>query len=290
MKSFFSSAACVVLLSMLTISCEKENENLTPAHTAATVEEATIDAYFQDMDALAAVSVDAPSDDEYSGGRTSGTITIDDHRFNCDGVVVTIDPHASSTIEHPLGVIIVDFGTEGCSDLWGNIRKGKLFFYYDGWRHQSGSTVITMPDNYFVNGIELKGTRTSTNITASQGDPLKFNVILEGGEAVFPDNVAVTRESDITWSWIREANPALDKLIIHTNSTANGHTRSGLAYAVSLPEQLEYNRSCGIAVSGIKKYVLDGETEITVDYGDGDCDSKVNVSLNGVTREVTIGG
>jgi hypothetical protein len=134
----------------------------------------------------------------------------------------------------------------------------------------------------------LKGTRTSTNITAAPTDPPKFEVTLQGGQAIFPDNLVATRESDITWSWIRGASPALDQLIVHSNSTASGTTRSGRTYSVSLLEQLQYNRFCGIAVSGIKKYVIDGEKEVTIDYGDGDCDKTVDVTLNGTTHTVTV--
>jgi hypothetical protein len=285
-----SGISFVAICSIVALSgCGKEEDRLTVSDTKDVTEEAQIDFYYQDMDDLAAVAIDAPSDNEYSGGRTDGAITIEDQRFNCDGVVVTIEPGVNSTIEVPYGVLTVDFGTAGCTDLRGNVRKGKLIFTYNGWRYQSGSSVIMTTDNYFINGIKLEGTRTSTNITANENDPPKFNVVLTDGKATFPDNSVAERESDITWSWMRGASPALDKVIIHSNSSAGGITRAGHSYDVSLLEQLQYNRFCGIAVSGIKKYLIDGEKEITIDYGDGECDTTVTVTVNGITRVIVIG-
>jgi hypothetical protein len=290
MKTNFSSLSIAVFASVLVLAgCERDEERLTASDTKDLTEEAIIDSYYQDMDDLGAVAIDAPTDNEFSGGRTNGTITIQDERF-CEGAIVTIEPGANSTIEDPYGVLTVDFGTQGCTDVRGNIRKGKLIFTYDGWRFQSGSTVVLTTDNYSINGVTLEGTRTSTNITANESDPPKFHVVLTDGKATFSDNTFAERESDITWSWIRGASPALDQLIIHNNSTAGGVTRAGHSYSVSLIEQLVYKRFCGMAVSGIKKYVIDGEKEITINYGDGDCDSTVSVTVDGTTRTITIEG
>jgi hypothetical protein len=291
MKMTFSSGMSSILLgSMLVLAgCEKDDERLTASDTRDISEEAIVDAYYQDIDDLGNVAIDAPSDNQYSGGRTKTTITIEDERFSCDGVVVTIEPGVNSTIEEPYGVLTVDFGTAGCTDLRGNIRKGKLIFNYDGWRFQPGSSVILTTDNYSINGIKLEGTRTSTNISASENDAPKFHVVLTDGKATFTDGTIAERESDITWTWIRGASPAADQLVIHSNSTAGGITREGHSYTVSLLEDLQYNRFCGIAVSGLKKYIIDGDKEITIDYGDGDRDNSLTVTVNGVKREITIG-
>jgi hypothetical protein len=289
MKLTISSgiSVLVVMSALFFAGCEQKEEQLTAADATTISEETVVDYYFQDVDDLGSIAIATPNEAEYSGGRTSGTIVIDDDRFECDGVVVTITPSENSNTDNPQGVLTVDFGTAGCEDLRGNVRKGKLIINYTGWWFESGSTVTTTTENYSINGIKLQGTRTSTNITASVNDPLKFHVTLTGS-ATFEDGSIAERESDITWSWIRGANPALDKLIVHDNSTASGTTRNGRNYAVSLMEQLEYHRFCGIAVSGIKKYVIDGDKEISVDYGDGGCDRTITISLNGVTKTISI--
>src|SRR6187402_3765183 len=144
------------------VSSCKEEERLTLQDTQDITEEAVTDSYFQDMDDMAGVAVQAPTETQFSGGRVSTTITITDDRFKCNGVVVTIVPGPNSTAAAPNGVLTVDFGATGCSDLNGNIRTGKLIFTYSKKRFQPGSTVVTTTENYFINGVKLEGTRTLT--------------------------------------------------------------------------------------------------------------------------------
>ena len=43
------------------------------------------------------------------------------------------------------------------------------------------------------------------------------------------------------------------------------------------------------AVEGTKKYIIDGSKEIIIDYGNGDCDKSVVITVNGVTRNLSVG-
>lgn len=283
-----TSALALLFSVQAMVSCkEDEPEPLTIQDTADLMEESISEAYFQDVDDMAGVAIEAPTDMEYSGGRTSGTITIEDHRFRCEGIVVTVEPDPTSTVDHPKGVLTVDFGT-GCSDLKGNVRKGKLIFTYDGKRFMPGATVVLTPENYFINDVKLEGTRTHTNLNTSTEQAPRFNVVLAGGKATFADGLVATRESDITVQWNRAANPLEDNLQVESSSTASGSTRGGRTYSLMLLEDLIYKRHCGIAVSGVKKYTINGEKEITIDYGDGECDKTFTVTINGRTRTITL--
>ena len=287
MRKTRSSKISFLICSLtLLFGCQKDDEKVNASDVRSVSEEAVLDTYYQDIDDLGTLTIDATPETDYWGGRTA-TITVNDDRF-CDNVIITVTPDQSSTYEVPVGVILVDFGTTGCTDARGNVRKGKLIFSYEGWRFNSGSVVTLTTENYSINGVKLSGTRTSTNVTATQNDPPTFNVVLTNGEAIFADNSTAVRESDITWSWIRGANPSLDKLIVASSSTASGITREGHSYEVSLLEDLEYHRLCPIAVSGVKKYLVDGDKEITIDYGTGTCDKTVTLTVNGITRTMTV--
>ena len=271
----------------IVFSC-KEDERLTTQDSQDITEEAVTDSYFQDTDDMAGVAVESPSESEFSGGRGKGTITIDDNRFKCSSITVTLERGANSTPQNPAGVITVDFGTAGCEDLRGNVRKGKLIFTYNGRRFMPGSTVVITSVDYSINGVKLEGTRTLTNVSSSTAESPRFSVVLTNGKATFEDGSVATRASTITWQWVRATNPVDDKLIIEQSSTAEGTTRGGRAYEVSLLKALEYKRFCGIAVSGIKHYLIDGKKEITIDYGDGTCDRNMTITVNGVTHNLSV--
>jgi hypothetical protein len=286
----FKISSIFMLFAILVISSCNDTERFSASDSQDIAEEAVTDSYFQDVDDMGAVAIQTPSDPEFNGGRTKGTIEVNDNRFRCDGdpLLVTFDRGDGSTPDHPRGVITVDFGTTGCTDLRGNIRKGKVIFTFNGRRFVSGSTIITTFDNYSINNIKLEGTRTTTNETATSGGAPRFHVVLENGLAIFEDGREASRESDFTWQWIRAANPVDDRLIIEGGSSASGTTRNERDYTVDVLEELEYKRFCGIAVSGIKQYVIDGSKEINIDYGDGTCDRSVTVTVNGVTRNVNV--
>ena len=286
--SKLSSVAMIAGVLILS-SCKEDEEpqRITLQDTADLTDEAVTDAYFQDIDDMAGVAIESPSDTQYSGGRVSSSITIQDPRFNCDGISVTIVPDANSTQENPKGVLTVDFGSAGCTDLQNNVRKGKLIFTYNGKRFMPGSTVVTTTENYFINGVKLEGVRTLTNVQTSTTDAPRFNVVLSNGKATFPNALSATRESDITWQWNRAVDPADDNLEIADNSAASGTTRGGRHYEVDVVEALVYKRQCGIPVSGVKTYLIDGEKHISIDYGSGDCDRAFSITVNGVTREIT---
>jgi hypothetical protein len=290
MNNLVGKVTALTFISAATVltSCQ-ETDRLTLADTQDITEEAVTDSYFQDMDDMAGVAIAAPTEDEYSGGRAATTITIQDERFGCAGILVSIEPGPSSTLAQPQGVLTVDFSNTGCADLRGNVRTGKLIFTYNGWRFLPGSSVVTTADNYTINGIRLEGTRTLTNVSGSTSDAPRFNVKLENGKATFiADGTFAERESDITWKWVRAASPVDDYLEIDQSSTASGVTRGGRTYEVSLTKALKYKRFCGIPVEGIKRYVLDGSKEVVMDYGNGTCDKDIVVTVNGVNRTFNV--
>jgi hypothetical protein len=282
-----SSIFMIAAISFVT-SCNDE-DRINAQDSQDISEEAVTDSYFQDMDDMAAVAVESPNDTDYSGGRLQSTFQVTDTRFRCNGspLTLTLERAATSTFTNPSGVITVDFGT-GCTDVRGNVRTGKLIFTYNGRRFAENSTVIITGQNYTINGVKLEGTRTLKNLPGSTKEAPKVNAVLVNGKATFQDNSVATRQSDITWQWIRATNPADDKLIIDQQSTASGTTKAGRNYTVSLLEPLEYKRFCGIAVSGVKKYVINGEKEIVLDYGDGECDKDVTITVNGVVRNIRV--
>lgn len=113
-------------------------------------------------------------------------------------------------------------------------------------------------------------------------------MVLANGKATFSDQLIATRESNITWQWNRAVNSSEDNLEVEMTSTASGTTRQGRNYSVVLLKNLVYKRHCGMSVQGIKKYTIDGTKEITIDFGDGTCDKTMTVTVNGVTRIITL--
>jgi hypothetical protein len=280
---FLRSAAAASIVAMTAISSCKDEERFNAQDGQALSEEAIADAYYEDSDDLGATVVyetQNPSD----AGRIAGDIISEDDRLKTCATLSFTD--GSDQVS---GTITIDFGT-GCT--WkGNTREGKIILNYsNGPRGSTGFTVVTTFENYKINGIELKGTRTVVKEANAVQTNIQHHITLVGGQAIWPDNGGtISRESDFTRVWVRDlVDPRVE-----LDGSASGVTRAGKSYTMEITKTLVYRRECMIndgifmAVQGAKVF-NSGDKQISIDYGNGDCDRSVTISVNGVSRQVSV--
>jgi hypothetical protein len=274
-------------------ACTDNAFNLSSDESANVENEASTDSYYDDVDDMSVVVV--ASDDATLNGGKSGNggrkIAVTDNRFSCEGIVIEITPDPASTSDHPRGTITINFGT-GCTDPRGNVRSGIIVISYDGRRFLPGAVITTTFENYTINGIQLEGIRTVTNISGSVEDKPRFHIELTGGKATWPDATSATREVNLTREWTRTNNPLQDSWSV--TGTAAGSNRASRVYSMEITDPLVYKRECALSkifipVSGTKVLTA-GDKQITIDYGDGVCDRKVTVTVNGKSKETLING
>ena len=260
--------------------------------TACTNNESAADFSLEDSDDASADAIDESSNDDAEDiGMTAvisqtsegGKIAESDVRFECATVTRSGDKAA--------GVIRIDFGA-GCKDKRGRTRKGVIVISYTGaWKEAGSSSTMTF-ENYFVNDIQLSGTRSVVNITTDT-TRLKFKVDVEDGTATWPDGRVATRRLHHIREHERNGSNILMRLIIY--GTATGTNRNGRGYSIEILEPLVYDRKCAsegvfIPVKG-KKLIKHGNRQLTVDYGDGTCDNVVTlININGRMKDIRVGG
>lgn len=273
-----------------TLSCEQE-DSTSFVEASNAVEESMMDAYFEDADDLAGILLLSSDQAEGSSARVSAQLEIADTRF-CDGVTVSVTMDEESELILPIGVLVVDFGN-GCTDEFGNTRKGKISISFKGRRFRPESVVTITFQDYEVNGIVLRGTRTLTNVTGSTVETPLFKIQVTNGSISWPDGTMATRKHCYERRWNRNVvlDPADDELIVtactEASEAASGMSRRGVDYQVIIDEPLVYQRGCPIAVSGIKRFieVATGKQTI-IDYGDGECDTTFTITVNGTIHTI----
>ncbi|MEM9857623.1 MAG: hypothetical protein AAF843_09710 [Bacteroidota bacterium] len=248
--------------------------------TETALNDTEIDAVYEDVDDMVNMSLE--STENVLGGKIADEEPIDD-RF-CQGVI-SFDGDKTS------GTITIDFGEEGCLDPNKNLRKGKIIISYNGARFLPGSTVVTTLENYSINDIAIEGTRTLENISSSTIDFPTFHITLEGGKVTWPDETFATREADRVRVWRRENNPRLDAHLV--TGEASGMTRRGVAYEMEILDTLIYRKACvpsrraRIPVQGVKQ-IETRDKLVTINYGEGECNRKFEVVVEGKTEDVTV--
>ena len=186
--------------------------------------------------------------------------------------------------------ITVDFG-EGCEGADGRVRRGTILISYNRRLHIPGASRSIEFIGFSVDSVEIEGKKTLTNTTENAEGYLSYQSTLEGGKITWPDGSYATREVNRTRTWIRGNNPAQDEFQI--TGSVEGVTRKGNTYSVSIDEPLIYKRICRrsgifLAVSGIKSISNSARGDLEVNYGEGDCDSSVTLTIGEESKEVDI--
>jgi hypothetical protein len=270
----FTTLVAIALLGFVS-SC-KDEETVNVQDIADASSESLTDSYYQDADDVALYSLEFKNT---APGRTES----DDYRIACAGITIT--PTEGST--QTSGTLVIDFGTN-CIDAKGNVRKGKINLAYEGSVGSVGFSVAETFTDYYINGIKLEGTRTITRVEASNQDNKKHHIVLTDGKATWPDATFATRSADL----YRELDVTAGTITI--TGSASGSGRKGKTYAMEIAEDVIHKMSCiadGIymAVDGKKVFTINGTKQITIEYGDGTCDKVVTITINGLTKDVTIG-
>ena len=286
------SFLAVMALFALMVSCHQNANDLNSNISSNVQSEATTDSYHGEVQDMSSMAMNSTS--ETLSGRSSessrevtGLGNIDD-RFKCAVVTHIKDP--SSTPAKPIGTITIDFGT-GCKDNHGKTRSGMIIINYSGKRFMPGSLITTTFKDYYRNGVKIEGTHSFANITPTLLDYPKFQIIIAGGKLTFPDGRIATREQNMTREWQRGANPLQDKWVV--DGKASGSNKNGKSFTMEITKSLIYSMACRfsnkvfIPVEGIKHLVCESK-DIIIDYGDGTCDNKVTITVNGNKTETTI--
>ena len=307
MKLIFSPArlAALVIISLLVFgSCKKEFSQDTAqeefASQASSEAEAESDDIFNEVfDNVMGVNVDVAFGGTGVFGRmnpgTSGTgETV---RVNaCPDVTITL-LNAPDLFPKK---IVMDFGT-GCVGRDGRTRSGKIIVVYTNRLTHPGAKATTIFDNYTVDSIKIQGTHIITNLSepfTTNCGTHKWKVVVERAKLTKPNGNYVEWNSTRTIAqdtgMCTIFNPLDD--IYKIEGSANGKVKRGdllIAWNSEITTPLVKRFDCRWIVKGvIRNMRLNLTTNspwvATINYGPGTCDNKAEVTINGVSHNITL--
>lgn len=291
MKKIWSYSLLVAGVSFLVFSCQKEQSqaedpttqietNASKISTEADAEaEAIFDGVFDD-----AMGVNA----EVGLGGTGifGRLTA------CPTVTVT---HPNAPAPFPVRVVL-DFGT-GCVAGDGHFRKGKIVHVYTNRLISPGAVVETAFDGFYFDSIKVEGSHRIQNTTTLTSGP-QYKINVNNGKLTKPNGNYTAWNSEKIRTQIEGVTtpmlPADDAFKL--TGAARGSTRrdtSLVAWNATILEPLIRRNNCRWTVKGTVKIVREntntGERWAgVINYGNGDCDNRATITINGVTYNITL--
>ena len=294
------------------LSCKKENSgtnNLTPNQEQEAVSNSS------EADAEAEIIFDGIFDNvmgvnnevgmegtgifgqktEFGSGETSRTDSIGPS-FRCFTVTISI---VSPPNKFPLK-IVTDFGTVGCKGKDGHIRRGKIITTYTNRLIYPQASATTTFENFSIDEIKIVGVHKITNTSTS--NVRSFNVRVESARIDKPNNNYTEWNSTKNITQIEGlGTPELPfDDIFKMEGYANGKVKHGnniILYRSEIIEPLFKKFNCRWIVKGkIKTWRATNSTATTptdavlavLDFGDGSCDNKATLTVNGITKQISL--
>lgn len=275
-------SACFVAVVLVTSACSDDGDLVSDDVSLNEVaSEAVLDFSGDDIDNIVLNNMNGLLNNGATGEANGG------NRFNPfsgrdDCAIVTKDLDAQT--------IVIDFGL-GCENSDGIIRSGQILISYTDQKNEPGAVITTTFNNFFINGNQIEGIRTLSNISEEGVNQKAFQVTVVGGQITFEDGTTKTFESSKTRTHVLDE--ATEELTVTVSGNRSGTNRENESFSMTIIEDLTYLSTCRqegvkVAVSGIREIVKNSEIT-TIDYGSGTCDNEITITRpDGTVETITI--
>ena len=261
-------------------SCNNENTVATDASlTITATDEAQAASLSDAVISQADVYVNTLAGNGYTGSMAvKGTAEV-------TGLTITVDKPDS--VNFPK-IITIDFGTAGYINDRNDTLQGKIIITISDKLWKSGATKTIKLVNFYVNGNNVKGGKTIQNngLNAAKNPSM---TVTASDTIVRVDKSTIIRNATRTRERISDnGTPKIfwdDKYSI--TGSSSGVNAKGVAYTVEITKPLiEYN-NFKFFVQGSVTTTTQTRTAV-LDYGDGTRDNKATLTINGVTKNITL--
>ena len=221
--------------------------------------------------------------------NNDGNGYLDQARTDSGGVrcfTVTVTPLQPGVFPK---TVVLDFGT-GCLGHDGRTRKGKITTVYTGRLSVPGSEATTTFTNFYVDSIKVEGTHIAKNTSTSNNRSFTLKVI--AGKLSKPSGNYTEWNKLKTWVQTEgngTPNFLLDDVFSITGN-ANGTVKFGtnmMQWTTTITSPIIRKYTCRWPVSGTVEMTRNSRTS-TLDYGNGTCDNKATLTINGNVRIITL--
>lgn len=271
----------LVLSFGLFIACSKESGNSSSENLSTTTILETINsiAFEEDIDALVSESMSLSSN--VSSARSAdSTADKGPKKFKGDkyGNCATVVEDEENNIK------TVTF-SDDCEGKRGQVRSGSMIITYSETQGETGSFRQVTYDNFYLNGVKIEGIRRTEILSVDDSSKTMLTTVSDG-KMIYEDGTFKTRESAMT-RYVHFEND--EKTYSTLSGSKSGISTEGVEFSMEITTPIKFVYDCfstgerkrgKVPVEGIK-VTTNGDELISTDFGDGTCDTLVEVTKDG---------
>ncbi len=256
----------------LFLSCDKE-DTASSINATDVESNASIDNVADDVLQI----VESQSDETSVAGRMSAI----SEKFLNDCATITTVKTANNWTR------TIDFGDTNCTIRNENRVRGKIIINFSADFTANTRNITYTFENFYHNDRLIEGGRTVVKTILSNGHPqatinLNMKVTTTNGDVY---TRVGTRVREFTEGYTTP-NILADNVFSVTGSWTTT-LPSGIEHSATIVSPLIIKWSCPHIVSGSISFVKKNVTAL-LDYGNGDCDAKATITINGVVRNIIL--
>lgn len=260
------SIIAVLALSLSVTGCKKKSTEEIDTDTQTSQNQNTLENDFDQV----ATQVDNASN---SNGLKKTGITI---------IIDTTNSIRKMTIDYGTGTL--------CDD--GKMRSGKILVTWTGKFRDQGTTKTIAFENFIQNGniVDNSSTKTIQNMGRDVNGNMYWNINVNATVAL-ANGSTIEWQSTRTRTWIAGESTLNiwndDKYQI--TGTTTGVNKKGINYTCTITTPLVVDLSCNKRriTAGVIEMHPDGKLTRTINYGNGECDGTVTVTIGNRTYTIT---
>ena len=283
----------IVISFGLITSCSDEgvsgfSENLS---TTTVLETINSIAFEEDMDEMVSESMNLTSnalsarslDSDTDSNALRGPKKFKGNKYGDCATVVDDEENFIKTITF----------TEDCEGKRGQTRSGTMIINYSESRGEVGSFREVTYDDFYINGVKIEGTKRTEIIFIDENGSKTMRSTHTDGKMIYEDGTFKTKSSDMTRYTYMEND---EKIYSTLSGTKSGVSTEGVSFTMEITTPIRFVYDCTlegqrrrgkVPVEGIK-VTTDGEQVIITDFGDGTCDTLVEVTKDGEVETVDL--
>jgi hypothetical protein len=283
------------------LSCKKENSKnvLNPqeeeqASLSTSESEAESESIFNEVfDNVMGANNDVGLAGTGVFGRMSTTnnLNVTERLMGCFTVSIT---HATQGQDFPLRIEL-DFGS-GCPGRDGRVRSGKIITEYTGRLIVPGKSSVTVFKEYKIDSVQVEGTIVITN--TGSADMRQFTVDVSNAKLTKPNGDYTKWNAHRVITQVEGlGTPEVhidDVFSIAGNGTGEVKTTTfATTWESGITEPLRKRFACSYISKGVVKVIrrnqsADSKWVGILNYGNGTCDNKATLSVNGIEHQINL--